>query len=99
MTVQELVSAEQFKQLETIVPVDFEKLSDIPSRDGTPFVVGVDARPLAVLIRSAARACRVYELMAINRPGDVLNYLWLTSVKMPSGRSRAISAALIDGPT
>jgi len=39
-----------------------------------PFIVEVDAKPLAILIESAARGYRVYELMSLNRPGDVLHY-------------------------
>jgi len=39
-----------------------------------PFIVEIDARPLAILIESAARGYRIYELMSVNRPGDVLHY-------------------------
>jgi hypothetical protein len=47
-----------------------------------PFVVDIDARPLMVLIDSAAHGVRLYELMSIRRPGDVLHYLWVTFVDM-----------------
>ena len=42
------------------------------------FIVAVDARPLAALIADASCGHRVYELMTITRPGDILSYLWLT---------------------
>jgi hypothetical protein len=40
-----------------------------------PFVVEMDALPLAALAEDAQRACRVYEFLSIRRPGDVLPYL------------------------
>lgn len=46
----------------------------------TRFVFEIDARPLATLIDAAAVGYRVYELMAINRPGDIAHYLWLQIV-------------------
>lgn len=39
-----------------------------------PFIVEIDATPLAILIESAMRGIRVYELMSLRRPGDVLHY-------------------------
>jgi len=42
------------------------------------FIIHVDARPLKKLIRDAALGQRVYELMSIKRPGDILHYLWVT---------------------
>lgn len=39
-----------------------------------PFTVEIDAKPLAILFESAMRGCRVYELMSLRRPGDVLHY-------------------------
>lgn len=47
-----------------------------------PFVVDIDARPLAALINAAAFGVRVYEFMAIQRPGDLLHYLWVTIVDL-----------------
>jgi len=44
-------------------------------KDGyCPFTVEIDATPLAILIESAMRGYRVYELMSLRRPGDVLHY-------------------------
>lgn len=48
-----------------------------PLEDRT-FVIHVDARPLTKLIRDAALGQRVYELMSIDRPGELLHYLWVT---------------------
>lgn len=39
------------------------------------FEVDVDACPLALLIMEAGKGRRVYELLTINRPGDLLTYL------------------------
>lgn len=44
----------------------------------------VDARPLAVLAQSALLGHRVYELFPIQRPGDVLRYLWVRWAGEPS---------------
>lgn len=43
-------------------------------KDDCPFTVAIDAKPLAILIESAMRGYRVYELMSLHRPGDVLQY-------------------------
>lgn len=43
--------------------------------DKTPFVVEIDAKPLAVLFSEALRSLRVYEFMTIARPGDINSYL------------------------
>ena len=40
-----------------------------------PFAVEVDAKPLAVLVDAAFIGSRVYEFMAISRPGDIYCYL------------------------
>ena len=44
------------------------------------FIVELDARPLAVLIDEASLGERVYEFMSIARPGDIINYLYLTFI-------------------
>lgn len=41
------------------------------------FAVDLDATPLAILARCAAAGHRVHEFMTIERPGDVLRYLWV----------------------
>jgi hypothetical protein len=51
-----------------------------PARRDCVFVVEVDARPLAILAEAAALGSRVYELMSISRPGDMLHYLWIRLV-------------------
>jgi hypothetical protein len=78
----ELVTKKQFELLNEILSVDIAKLSERGLNEEKPFVVGVDARPIAVLLLSAARANRVYELMSISRPGDLLNYFWITWINL-----------------
>lgn len=47
------------------------------SKSARNFVIELDSRPLAFLIGEAARGNRVYEFLSIQRPGDILNYLWV----------------------
>lgn len=47
------------------------------SQHASEFVVDIDARPLVALIEAAFAGSRVYELMSIQRPGDLLHYLWV----------------------
>jgi hypothetical protein len=44
------------------------------------FVIELDACPLAFLILEAARGNRVYEFLSIQRPGDILHYLWVQMI-------------------
>jgi len=46
------------------------------------FVVDINARPLAVLANSARYGDRVYEFMTIQRPGDLLHYLWVKLIDL-----------------
>lgn len=56
-----------------------------PAVWGTQVVpLQVDARPLALLAQSALLGHRVYELFSIQRPGDVLRYLWVRWAGEPS---------------
>jgi len=48
------------------------------SNSSRDFVVGIDARPLVALIDAAFCGARVYELMSIRRPGDLLHYWWVS---------------------
>lgn len=41
------------------------------------FAVDIDACPLITLMEAASCGSRVYELMSIRRPGDLLHYLWI----------------------
>lgn len=41
-------------------------------------VVAFDCAPLLRLINDASQGCRVYELLSIARPADLLHYLWAT---------------------
>jgi hypothetical protein len=47
------------------------------------FSLTLDASPLAELIAHAHQAHRVYELMLIDRPGDVWDYVWVAPGSMP----------------
>lgn len=47
------------------------------SENASEFVVGINARPLVALIEAAFSGSGVYELMSIQRPGDLLHYLWV----------------------
>ncbi len=63
-------------------------------RSGPPvrefrFTIDLDARPLVTLLDAAEQGRRVYELMTIRRPGDVLHYFW---VKVSSTDTRLIRA-------
>lgn len=51
-----------------------------PLDDNCHFVLGLNARPLAVLFDEALCGSRVYELMTISRPADLFNYLYLDFV-------------------
>jgi len=46
-------------------------------REYFEFDIDLDARPLAGLIADAAKGRRVYELLSIARPGDLLSYFWV----------------------
>ena len=46
-----------------------------------PFVLDIDARPLAVVAESAALSHRLYEFMQLRRPGDLLRYWWTREVE------------------
>lgn len=59
-------------------PVDFRIGYQTQRPEERTNVVQVDARALAKLIQDAAMGQRVYELMTIERPGDIHHYLWVT---------------------
>jgi hypothetical protein len=45
-------------------------------RDGQkPFAIEADAKPLAALVEDAFTGSRIYEFMAISRPGDIYGYV------------------------
>ena len=58
------------------------------------FVVDIDARPLAVLANSARYGDRVYEFMSIQRPGDLLHYLWVTLIDVEDEVTQSIKQSL-----
>ena len=62
--------------------VDISALAETGYRKHRTFRISVEAMQLARLIDSAAVGWRVYELMSIRRPGDLLNYLTVTPVEI-----------------
>ena len=56
------------------------------------FEIEVDGRPLALMIEDAFRGHRVYELLSINRPGDLLNYLW---VRVADGSTHLVETVTV----
>ncbi len=48
-----------------------------------PFIVRLDAAPLVELLEDSAKAHRVYELMLIDRPGDIWLYVNAVPVALP----------------
>lgn len=80
-SIKPILSDEQCAQLTTPDRLDFGSFKpDNPDNDDGQFVVELDARPLAALFDSAHHGSRLYELMTISRPADVLHYLRLTIV-------------------
>lgn len=79
-TVDELVHPllEQDVLDKLATPVEVRAGYPHQKKEDRTFVFQVDARPLVRLILDASRGQRVYELMSIERPGDLLHYLWVT---------------------
>ncbi|MBC3881577.1 hypothetical protein H8K35_08240 [Undibacterium sp. LX40W] len=75
MTTKFLINAEERNSL-----VAEELLQLSPYDDNRPFVLGLNARPLAALFDAAICGSRVYELMKISRPADLFHYLYLDFV-------------------
>ena len=48
-----------------------------------PFRVRLHFHALAQLMNDALHSIRVYELMFIQRPGDIWNYVWVEAVEVP----------------
>lgn len=67
---------------QTALTIDFGEVGHWNSKQ--PFRVRLDAKGLAELISHAENAHRVYELMLIDRPGDVWDYVWVVIEEVPS---------------
>lgn len=79
---------------EMAVSVDF---GDVGHRnDKQPFRIRLDAAPLAELIRAADGAHRIYELLLIDRPGDVWDYVWVLLDKIPKLVAHRVARARQD---
>ncbi len=67
---------------ESVLAIDFGEVG-YRSRK-SPFRVRLETGPLAELIRAKENAHRVYELLLIDRPGDVWDYVWVVLDEVPS---------------
>lgn len=80
-SIKSLLSAAQREQLTTADRLDFGSFKPYKPNNGVgQFIVELDARPLDALIETAQYGSRLYELMTISRPADVLHYLHLTMI-------------------
>lgn len=61
--------------------IDFGKVGF--RKEEHPFRIRLDTGPLADLIGAAKGAHRVYELLLIDRPGDVWDYVWVLLDEVP----------------
>lgn len=72
-------------------------LGEVGFRDRKqPFRVRLDTRPLAELIRATDDAHRIYELLLIDRPGDVWDYVWVVLDEVPTGVADRVARARRD---
>ena len=58
-----------------------------------PFRVRLEIGPLAYLIRDTENAHRVYELLLLDRPGDVWEYVWVVLASAPKRMVERIAQA------
>jgi hypothetical protein len=84
-----IANIEPVSLIELARPTEFRVGYPHQKLEDRTFIIQVDARPLAKLFQDAARGQRVYELMSIERPGDILHYLWLTVPDRESGLAKA----------
>lgn len=76
--------------------IDFGKVGYWNS--GALFRIRLDASPLTDLIRDTTDAHRVFELLLIDRPGDVWDYVQVIPEDVPAGVANRIARASV-GPT
>ena len=58
-----------------------------------PFRIRFDIGPLTELIRDAENAYRVYELLLLDRPGDVWDYVWVVIEAVPPSVADSVARA------
>ena len=76
---------------QTELSIDFGEVGYRKSKQ--QFQVRLVASELTELIRAAKNANRVYELMLIDRPGDVWDYVWVVIETVPTSiRERYLQA-------
>lgn len=67
---------------QTEIAIDFGEVGYWNSKE--PFRVKLHGNALTELIKDAENAYRVYELMLIDRPGDVWSYVWVVIENVPA---------------
>lgn len=63
-------------------------------REDHEFIVALDAQPLSTLFDAASDGSRLYELMTITRPADVLHYLHLTMLDVSEEVLSSVKGAI-----
>ncbi|MEI2635817.1 MAG: Sir2 family NAD-dependent protein deacetylase [Methylotenera sp.] len=64
------------------------------NKHSSKIVVDIDARPLVSLVEAALYGSRVYELMSIHRPGDILHYLWVSFVELDDALMKSLKESV-----
>ncbi len=82
---------------EMTLSIDFGEVGNRPVR--SPFRVRLDAGPLVELISAAADAHRIYELLLIDRPGDVWDYVWVLLDEIPKLVAHRVARARQAAPS
>lgn len=85
------IDTETDESTEIARPVEMRVGYPHQAMEDRTFIIHVDARPLTKLIRDAALGQRVYELMSIERPGDILHYLRVTVSDRSSGLAEVVA--------
>lgn len=70
--------------------IDFGEVGFYNSKH--PFRVRLDLRPLMTLIEAADNAYRIYELLLIDRPGDIWAYTSVVLDELPPGVAKLVRA-------
>lgn len=91
-----MLSATQRHQMEDPRLLDIGTLGSHGHHSGRTFKIAVNFSQLARLIDSAAVGWRIYELMSILRPGDLLNYLLVSPVEINRHIEQVIRKANMD---
>lgn len=77
---KEFLTTIEWERLTRREHLDVGRFQSFRKADGwtqRAFAIDLDATPLCILARCAAVGHRVHEFMTIERPGDLLRYLWV----------------------